>query len=153
MFTQWGPAPHSSPSPLSAHAYCCQTVARFSNCWALFKIHCVSKTSHLWLAIVLTHNLITIIFGGSVTEKVRNQSILSFPSHLSSASALPCEIGNPEDSTLVHCACNTVQLLQSSRLPFSWTMHPTALRAECIDYIIFGVMQHRECESWVKKIE
>jgi len=33
-----------------------------------------------------------------------------------------------EDSALVnmHCACNTVQLLQRSRLPFSWTMSKTA---------------------------
>jgi len=38
------------------------------------------------------------------------------------SSALPCEIGNPQDSALVHCACNTVQLLQYSRLCFSWTM-------------------------------
>jgi len=29
------PAPHSSPSPLSAYAYCSQTVAHLSNCWAL----------------------------------------------------------------------------------------------------------------------
>jgi len=29
-----------------------------------------------------------------------------FPPHLSSA--LPCEIGNAEDSALVHCACSTV---------------------------------------------
>ena len=28
-------APHSSPSPLLAHAYCGQTVAFLSNCWAL----------------------------------------------------------------------------------------------------------------------
>jgi len=26
------PAPHSSPSPFSAHAYCGQTVAHLSNC-------------------------------------------------------------------------------------------------------------------------
>jgi len=33
-----------------------------------------------------------------------------------------------EDSALVHmhCACNTVQLLRRSRLPFSWTTPPTA---------------------------
>jgi len=33
-----------------------------------------------------------------------------------------------EDSALVHmhCACNTVQLLWRSRLPFSWTMPPPA---------------------------
>jgi len=29
------PAPHSSPSPLSAHAYCGQMVTHLSNCWAL----------------------------------------------------------------------------------------------------------------------
>jgi len=28
-------APHSSPSPLSSHAYCGQTVAHLSNCWGL----------------------------------------------------------------------------------------------------------------------
>jgi len=36
------PAPHSSPSPLSAHAYCGQTVAHLSNCWALVK-HAVNS--------------------------------------------------------------------------------------------------------------
>jgi len=35
------------------------------------------------------HGLITIIFGISVTEKVGNQSVLYFPPHLTSASALP----------------------------------------------------------------
>ena len=45
-------------------------------------------------------------------------------SHLSSASALPCERGKPEDSALVLCACNTVQLLQHSRLPFSSAVPP-----------------------------
>jgi len=66
-----------------------------------------------------THNPITILFGRSVNEKLRNQRMLVFLPHLSSASALPCEIGNPEDSALVHCACNTVKLLQRCRLPFS----------------------------------
>jgi len=51
--------------------------------------------------------------------------MLCFPPHISSASALPCKIENPEDSPLVHCACNKVQLLQRYRLPFSWTMPPT----------------------------
>ena len=32
---RWGPSPHSSPSSLSVHAYCGQTVAHLSNCWAL----------------------------------------------------------------------------------------------------------------------
>jgi len=48
--------------------------------------------------------------------------MLCFPPHPSSASALPCEIGNPEDSALLHCAWNTVQLLQYYRVPFSWAM-------------------------------
>jgi len=48
--------------------------------------------------------------------------MLCFPTHMSNISALPCERGNPEDSALVHCACNTVQLLKRSRLPFYWTM-------------------------------
>jgi len=32
------PAPHSSPSLLSAHVYCGQTVAHLSNCWALVSL-------------------------------------------------------------------------------------------------------------------
>ena len=71
------------------------------------------KTSHLWLAIILTytlHNYIVIIFG------------ISVPPHLSSASALPCERGNLEDSACMLYACNAVQLLQNSWRPFSWTM-------------------------------
>jgi len=32
----------------------------------------------------------------------------------------------PEDSALVHCACNTVQLLKCYLLAFSWSMPPTA---------------------------
>jgi len=41
-----------------------------------------------------------------------------------------------EDSPLVnmHCACNTVQLLWLSRLPFSETMPPQQPGAECVDY-------------------
>jgi len=62
---------------------------------------------------------ITIIFGRTVTEKIRSHTMLCFStSHMSSASALPCKIGSPEDSALVHCACNTVQQLQRSQLPF-----------------------------------
>jgi len=34
--------------------------------------------------------------------------MLCFPTHLSSASALPCEMRNTEHSALVHCACNRV---------------------------------------------
>ena len=43
-----------------------------------------------------------------------------------------------EDSPLVHmhCACNTVQLLRRSRIPFSGTMPPQQPRAERVDYKI-----------------
>jgi len=78
------------------------------------------KTSHFRFAIIFIldiNDLITIIFGTSDTDKVRNQMMLCF--RTSHASALPCETGNPEDSVMVHCACNTVQLLQRYRFPFS----------------------------------
>jgi len=54
--------------------------------------------------------------------------MLFFLPHLSSASALPCKIGNSENSALVHRACNTVQLLQRSRFRLSGTMPPTPPR-------------------------
>jgi len=43
-----------------------------------------------------------------------------------------------EDRALLrmHCACNTVQLLQRSRIPFSWTMPSQQPRAKRIDYKI-----------------
>jgi len=43
--------------------------------------------------------------GRSVTKKVGNQTMLCFPTHLSSGSALPCETGNPE---IVSFHLNTV---------------------------------------------
>jgi len=45
MGTQWGPSSHSSPSPLSAHAYCGQTVAHLSNCGALVIVAYAEITS------------------------------------------------------------------------------------------------------------
>ena len=42
------------------------------------------------------HSSIATIFGTSVAEKVGNQNIFYFPPHLTSASALPVETGNPE---------------------------------------------------------
>ena len=76
--------------------------------------------------------------------------MLCFPTLPISASALPCEIGNPEDSALVHCAGNTLQLLHLSHFvcPERCPQQP---RAEHIDYKIWGVIQQREYESWVNK--
>jgi len=75
-------------------------------------LYCVSKNvPPLTFYNLGTHNPIAIIFGRSVTRKIRNHTMLCFPTS-----------GNPEDSVLELCACNTVQLLQRSRLPFFWTM-------------------------------
>jgi len=94
--------------------------------WCVFRllrIYTVSKNvSPLTCYNLDIHDPIEIIFDRSVTDKVGNQTVLCFPPHLSSASTLPCETGNPDDNALVLCAYNTVQLLQRSRLPFSWTM-------------------------------
>jgi len=59
---------------------------------------------------------------------LRKWECFVFPPHLFSASALPCERGNPEGSAVLRCACNAcaVQLLQRSRLPFSWTTPPNS---------------------------
>jgi len=73
-----------------------------------------------------THDPTAIIFGRSVTEEVRNHKVLCFLTSPIYCFALPCEIRNREVSALVLCVCNTVQLLQRSRLPFSWTMPPKA---------------------------
>jgi len=43
-----------------------------------------------------THGSIAVIFGTDVTEKVGNQNVLYFPPHLTNASALPGETGNPK---------------------------------------------------------
>jgi len=70
------------------------------------------------------HDLITIIFGTSVTEKVRNQTMLCFPTSPIWCFSIALRKRKPRRQRTG--ACNTVQLLQRSRLPFSWTMSPKA---------------------------
>jgi len=92
------------------------TIIRSVNFHRLLRciIHRVSKNAPPLTCYNLdTLNPITII----LAEVLLWKSEIVFPPHLSSVSALPYKIGNPEDSTLVHCACNTVQLLQCYRLP------------------------------------
>ena len=72
-----------------------------------------------------------------------------------SASALPCDIGTPEYSTLVQCAGNTMPLLQCSRLHLIWAMPPTT---PSWTHWLQGLGSHTaawviEYESWVKKTE
>jgi len=90
----------------------------------LISIHCVSKKNFppLTCCNLHIHDPNTIIFGSSVTKKVRNQIMLCLPTSPASASALACERGNLEDGALVHCSCNTVQLLERSWCPFSCLM-------------------------------
>jgi len=52
----------------------------------------------------------------------------------------------------MHCACNTVQLLRLSRLPFSWTMPATS--PSWMHWLQdLGVIEQHEYESRVKKTE
>jgi len=50
----WGPSGDPAPTadpralPLSAHAYCGQTVAHLSNCWALVIYYCTFYSIVLW---------------------------------------------------------------------------------------------------------
>jgi len=67
-----------------------------------------------------------------------------FPPHLSSASVLPCEIGNPEDSALVHYACNTGATLLTAFFLNHALQQPRDGR---IDYKIQAVMQQRQYKS------
>jgi len=72
-------------------------------------LHCVSKNVlRLTCYNLDTHSLITIIFGIHVTEKKGNQNVFIVPPHLTSASALPGETGNPEIASFhlnVACFC------------------------------------------------
>jgi len=72
----------------------------YVRCWC---VHCVSKNVPPLTCYDLDmQDPIAIIFGESVTEKVKKiRRCFAFSHHLSSASALPCERGNPEDSALV----------------------------------------------------
>jgi len=52
------------------------------------------------------HGSIATIFGTNVAEKIRNQNVLYFTHHLTSASALPVETGNPEIASFrLNAAC------------------------------------------------
>ena len=120
-------------------------------CWNK-NLHCISKKSHLWLAIILTYTIRLQKFLAEVLQRKQEiRRCFVFPPHISSASALSCEIGNPEDGALVHCACNTLSNFCSA-LDF---VYPEPCfqkpRSERIDYKIYGVIQQREYESWVKK--
>jgi len=54
-----------------------------------------------------------------------------------------------KDSALVHmhCACNTVQLLRHSRLPFSWTMPPS--NSAELNALITRLGSHTVASVWV----
>jgi len=74
------------------------------------EIQRVSKTSHAPFTCysLYIHGSIATIFGINVAEKVGNQSTVYFicPPHLTSASALPGETGNPEIASFhLNAAC------------------------------------------------
>ena len=99
--------------PLSPYAGSCASKyiskTYFNSRYQTFIYTVPQKTSHLRPAIILTYihdtdydNLAEVSM-----RKYELRRCFVFPPHLSSASALPCEIRNPEDSALVHCACNS----------------------------------------------
>jgi len=61
-------------------------------------IQCVSKKRPIFTTCYnfYIHSSIATIFGINVAEKVGNQMYFIFTPHLTSASALPGETGNPE---------------------------------------------------------
>jgi len=65
-----------------------------------FDVHCVSKKRPTFTTCCYfyIHSSIATIFGTNVAEKAGNQNVLYFifPPHITSASALPGETGNPE---------------------------------------------------------
>ena len=88
---------------------------------------CLKKVPPLTSCSLDTHDPITTIFDRIVTEKVRNQMMLRFPT--SSFCCFRMTLRNRKPRRQRSCmwyACNTVQLLQRSRVPFSCTMPPTA---------------------------
>jgi len=111
----------------SVYPVCCWRYL-FSFITYVMYIHCVSKN------VPCTFDLLAIIFTYTTDydnfwqkcywERQKLDDALFCHFIYLVLTALPCEIGNLEDS--VHCACNTVQLLQRSRLRLSWTMPSTS---------------------------
>jgi len=55
------------------------------------------KTSHFWLAIILTHTIrLRECLAEVLPRKYEMRWCIVFPPHVSSGSALPCKTGNPE---------------------------------------------------------
>ena len=114
----------------------------------------VSKNvPHLTCYNLDTHDPIMIIYGRSVTEKVKKQMMcVVFPPRLSSASVLPCKTGTQKTAHWCIIVRTIVQLLQLSRLPFSWTMPSKSPKLHAL-ITRFRDLYSSECQSWVKKTE
>ena len=114
----------------------------------VYKYYTYYTVSKIRLTFDLLYNLdihdpIAILVGRSVTEKVGNHTMLCFPPHLSNASALPCERGNPRrQCTGALCVQQspTTAVLSTSFL-LNHVRQQT--RAEHVDFKIQGVIQQR----------
>jgi len=91
-----------------------------------------------------THNPITINFGRRVTEKVGNQTILCFPT--SHTWCFCITLRNRKRRRQRTAALCIQQSPSPAALSTSFLLNRT-LWAERIDYMIWEVIQHRECES------
>ena len=91
-------------------------------------IHCVPKNvTTLSCYNSDIHESISTIFGTNVAEKVSNKIYFSFPPHLTSASALPGETGNPKIASFhLNAACFFTQKHETvTNITWSELNHPS----------------------------
>ena len=103
-----------------------------------------------------THDPITITFGRSVrpTKKVRNQMMLCFPTSPLSCFCITLRNRKPRRQHTGALCLQHSPIAAVLDLDFlSPEPYPQQLPAERTDYKILGVIQQREYESLVKKIE
>jgi len=73
-----------------------------------------------------------IIFGTSVTEKVGNQNVITFPPHLTYASALPGETGNPK---IASCHLNAACFFTRNTLKYHLVTAEPPFTVKTIDWM------------------
>ena len=97
--------------------WCGSSVAQFINeSWVLdLTTLCLKKTCHLLTCCHLyIHDAIMIIFGRNDNEKVRNETMLCFPTSPIYCFTITLQERKPRRQCTSACVCNRVQLLESS---------------------------------------
>jgi len=103
---------------------------------AVCTVHCVSENvPPLTFYNLDTSGSITIIFNIHVTEKVDNENGLIFPPHLTSASALPEETGNPEIASFHSFNCCTFLPKTRNTLKYNLVTAKPPFIVKMIDWV------------------